>query len=213
MGRAPRGARPQKSGLAAAIPDVGWTLPPLVPQDVTRAHQSLPTLPEPARAKPRRILPWKHRQQMATDLNLTESEMRARSVLDSPNYRCRNMLPRAFKLMRESFKRDGVVDADACRRARAWITSRRNKRNEATLYYDEIWNELVVVAKHVKSIHHDEDRARETYHVYADSMATVIEPLLVDNRDKLTKHDYGGPLSNANTGCVEAAWKGETPYT
>jgi len=150
---------------------------------------------------------------MAAVLSLSESELEARRLLDAPKYRCPNLLPCSFKRMRESFQRDGVVDAKWAGKARSWITSNRKKRNQATLFYDEIWNNLFAVAKHVKSKFGNSDDAWARYREYAHSMATVIEPLLIGNRDGLTHHDYGTPFSSAGVGCVDAAWKGENPYT
>ena len=82
----------------------GWPLPPLVPQELVFTA-------EDTKKKPRRILPWKHQQLMMAVLNLSESELEAKRLLDAPKYRCPNLLPCSFKRMRESFQRDGVVDA------------------------------------------------------------------------------------------------------
>lgn len=207
MRRPPRGVSRKNTGVSVvSTTSDDWPLPPLVPQELVFTA-------EDTKKKPRRILPWKHRQLTAAALNLSESELEAKRLLDAPKYRCANLLPCSFKRMRESFQRDGVVDAKWAGKARSWITSNRKKRNQATLFYDEIWNNLFVVAKHVKTKFGDSDDAWARYRGYAHSMATVIEPLLIGNRDGLTHHDYGTPFSSAGVGCVDAAWKGENPYT
>ena len=114
--------------------------------------------------------------------------------------------------MQKSFKVKGVVDVEASRKARSWVFTNRKITNTATLMYDEIWHELLLAARYVKYVNGDGEKAKQMYSVYANSMAIVIEPLLLENTDDLSKHDFGAPLSTAGVGCVEAAWRDQSPY-
>lgn len=156
--------------------------------------------------KPRRVLPnW--------PTTAKESpEQRARDAMMFSPYKNGHRLPKTFTKMRTSFRRDGVPDAVSTRKAKAWLTSQRKIRNQATLYFDEIWSGLHGVAHECKKGCNDLKEARKKYNQFATAMATVIQPLIDDNEDGITKHDYGMPLSDAGVGCVEAAWSGKTPY-
>jgi hypothetical protein len=157
--------------------------------------------------KSRRILPnWS-----ATANEKTEQRARATMLKTSP-YKNGHRLPKTFKQMRESFWRDGVPDAVATRKAGAWIKSQRKIRNQATLYFDEIWSGLHRVANECKKGANNLEEAHKRYNQFAITMAVVIKPLIEDNLDDLNEHDYGAPLSDAGMGCVEAAWAGKTPY-
>lgn len=156
--------------------------------------------------KSRRILPnWSSTANERT-------EQRARAAMMISPYKNGHRLPKTFKTMRESFRRDGIPDAAATRKARAWIKSQRKIRNQATLYFDEIWSGLHGVANECKNGANNLEEARKRYNQFATTMATVIQPLIEDNRDSLNEHDYGAPLSYAGVGCVEAAWAGKTPF-
>lgn len=157
-------------------------------------------------ARKRRILP----KFSATANQRTEHRARA-AMMISP-YKNGQRLPKTFKQMCESFKQDGVSDAEATRKATAFIKSQRKIRNQATLYFDEIWSGLHGVANECKKGASDLEEARKRYNQFAETMAVVIKPLIDDNQDDLTEHDYGAPLSGAGAGCVEAAWAGKTPY-
>ena len=142
----------------------------------------------------------------------TTASERARVALTHSPYENGKRLPKTFETMRTTFWRDGVADATATRKARAWIKSQRKIRNQATLCFDEIWSGLHSVATECKRTANTLEDARTRYISFASTMAFVIQPLLDDNRDALNEHDYGAPLSNAGVGCVEAAWEGKTPY-
>jgi hypothetical protein len=163
--------------------------------------------------KTTRVLPWIRRAEILKTSGLSQTELQAKIVLDSKNYACQSKLPNSFTKLKESFKKDGTVDAKFVTKARSWILSVRKRRNEATLYFDELWNDLFCVAKHLKASFGDGEESRNKFRVYSNSIASIIEPLLTDNLDGLTWHDFGGPFSTAQSGCVEAAWKGEHPYT
>lgn len=120
-------------------------------------------------------------------------------------------LPRSFSVLRESFCVRGAADAEAARKARAWVASQRKLANVATACFDEIWDELRAVACELKDANDPQD-ARERFDAFAATMAYVVEPLIRDNPDQITPHDFGGSLSSAGVGCVEAAWKNQSPY-
>jgi hypothetical protein len=161
-----------------------------------------------------RLLPWKARAnavEPALSVSL-DSEIATKRILNAHPYVRVGNLPASFRRMRATFEKNGIVDCDAARRARCWVQSRRKKQYEATLNYDKVWAELCLVANHAKCTSTNADEAWCRYTKFALSMSTVMEPLLCENSDGLTMHDYGYPLSLAGVGCVEAAFKGETPY-
>jgi hypothetical protein len=114
--------------------------------------------------------------------------------------------------MRDAFERHGAVHGNDMKNARLWIISKRKKTSEPTLYYDEVWSELWRVARFAKQSSDSTDEAWTKYARFAACMACVMQPLLDSNRDSLTRHDFGFPLSTAGMGCVEAAWRSELPY-
>lgn len=168
-----------------------------------------PPSPEP-KPRPKRILPWKIDVYPPAPPPSPRSVMSA--LLHATPYKNPKRLPKSFRVMRTSFARDGVADPRAVRKAIAWCKSRRKRRDEATLHFDEVWDELRGVARECKKSSNDLDAARKHYNSFATTMAFVFEPFLEDNEDGIDVHDFGGPLSDYGHGAVEAAWDGKSPY-
>jgi hypothetical protein len=184
-----------------------------------KLERAVEAVPSPIQ-KPikKRVLPWVAHATAhppppppSPRIRKREIEASARDALYATPYTNPKLLPRSFARMRNSFERKGVVDVHAARRAREWCKSRRKMQNAATLAFDEIWNELRVVAKDCKS-KANVDEAREKYAVFADTMAHVFQPIATDNVDGLDADDFGGLLSGYGHGAVEAAWNGCHPY-
>ena len=169
-----------------------------------------PPSPSPvAKPRPKRILPWKRDVPPPAP---PPSPCSVRSLLHAEPYRNPKLLPKSFKAMRRSFARDGVPNANAVRKAHAWCESRRKKRDETTLHFDEVWDELRGVARECKKSANNLEAARKHYNAYATTIALVFEPIVQDNVDGIDADDFGAPLSDYGHGAVEAAWAGKSPY-